>query len=248
MKHFNAAALAVVLTGITLPFAEAETIATANQHNCAESTEASVTGFCRTDSTNGTIAMLDHIVIERIQSILKFDHERFGYVWQYTRWIEESRVLLEIFLSPNFEFNDSRSIFFSEPSQDEVTTAKSLISLFESFQVQHAGCNFTLEKAGDVQISRSFLIAYQLGDVQRFGVVHVEIGDPQKVHEQLPSERIPVILSFDVRVFAPGFPGSNEILRVHILPDPTEQCQQIINLMDVDAVNAVRELMVASDG
>lgn len=213
-------------------------------YDCAGSAEAAVSGVCRTAPNNGTIAMLDYEISDRLFSLLKFDGARYKADWRYKARINEARQTIRSLLSSKFELGDRRSILRSEPPRQKTVNADILIGLLEDFDVSHVGCNFTRETEGDVQISRSFLVVYTENGDTKFAAVHVEVRNPQKLHEQIPSARTPDIVSLSVWPFVPGFHVSNEILRVHILDDPSVQCERIIALMDQREVDAVREQIV----
>lgn len=227
-KLVSIAALALFFSGVSL-VVDAEPRREIEVFDCGESAVMTLSGSCRPI----TLQNLDELVLSPLHAILKFNASSYEEDPIYKRLIDRSYVNIRSLTAPNYEVEDRYDVFFALLGESiEGVDINALLEIFAKFPSVHTGCHFTREQIGSSRVSRSFVIAYDLAGLQKFAVIHIQIGEPQRVHAQLPSERRPEILAIEVFPLVPGFKNSNAVLRVHIVPDPTERCLRIIDLID----------------
>ncbi|MEP1536287.1 MAG: hypothetical protein ABJQ34_01630 [Paracoccaceae bacterium] len=226
---------AIVLMGCGLAYAGAHE--EGELRDCSESTEASVSAFCR----NSTLFAFDRELIEPIQSLLKFDEGRYALDVSYAGIIDRLEDIVSRNLTADLEFDDRYGVLVNFISLDDPFEPRNLTELLKSFEALHAGCNFTLQRAGEKRISRSFLVAYLEQDLYKFAAIHVNIGSPERVHSPYASQRTPMILSVEVYPVVLGFPVSNHLMLTHILPSMSDKCSRIVDLMDQGLISELAE-------
>ena len=207
------------------------------QFNCSMSAETTLSHDCRPL----TFEKADNTLLDPMQALftLKADEHQSDPI--YAALIDRSFKEMNKHLAVDFEFNDPFNVFLSLGIIVKGETTTEFINAIDLFPAQHAGCNFTREQVGNLQITRSFLVAYLKGNQQKFGVVHLQLTDLEKLHAQRPSQRQASILAVEFYPLIPGKRVSNEILRTHVVKDPSLLCSKIIGLMDAAIIQELRE-------
>ncbi|MEM6587864.1 MAG: hypothetical protein AAF641_05410 [Pseudomonadota bacterium] len=202
--------------------------------DCKSSQPVALSLPCRLKTMRG----LDRDPMNHLIRLFKFDRALFSSDNDYRANIKNSEKEIIESMPIDFGFHVKIRAMNSIPD-DSPNRRAAVPELFKAFPATHAGCMFTREQLGDVNVSRSFLVAYN-GGGQQFAVVHVHLSNVHTVDEPDVDDRNPRILSIEIYGFTPGSRNSNAILKTHILKDPSDRCQNILALMDQSILDELR--------